>query len=116
MTDTFLASSLRTVDADSIDFAAVEIDRGPTLTNDDLNSLTDGYRRFEFTEHRVSPRAFPGHPRIVYASSSDEHDETGHIAEENENRRRMMRKRMGKLQEAEKEMRPAPFYGPPAGG
>ena len=112
MTDTSLASSLRTVDADAIDFAAVEIDRGPTLTYEELDRLSDGYRRFEFTETGVSPRAFPGHPMSVFASSSDEHDETGHITEENENRRRMMRKRMGKLQEAEKEMRPPSLYGP----
>ncbi|MDP2673473.1 MAG: 2-oxoacid:acceptor oxidoreductase subunit alpha [Dehalococcoidia bacterium] len=112
MTDTCLASSLRTVDANAIDFAAVEIDRGPTLTYEELDRLSDGYRRFQLTKTGVSPRAFPGHPRSVFASSSDEHDETGHITEENDNRRRMMRKRMGKLGEAEKEMRPPSWYGP----
>jgi len=112
LTDTFLASSLRTVDADAIDFNSVEIDRGPTLTYEELDRLSDGYQRFQFTETGVSPRAFPGHPRSVFPTSSDEHDEMGHITEENENRRRMMRKRMGKLREAEKEVRPPSWYGP----
>ena len=112
MTDTFLASSLRTVDADAIDFGAVQIDRGPTLTHEDIEALSDGYRRFQLTQTGVSPRAIPGHPKGVVVASSDEHDETGHITEENDNRRRMMRKRMGKMSEAEKEMRPPTWYGP----
>ena len=112
LTDSFLASSLRTLEMDAIDFAKVEIDRGATLTYEDLDQLTDGYRRFELTESGVSPRAIPGHPKGVFAAASDEHDETGHITEESENRVRMMQKRMRKLMEAEKEMRPPALYGP----
>ena len=112
LTDSFLASSLRTLEMDAIDFAKVEIDRGATLTYEDLDQLTDGYRRFELTESGVSPRAIPGHPKGVFAAASDEHDETGHITEESENRVRMMQKRMHKLTEAEKEMRPPALYGP----
>ena len=112
LTDSFLASSLRTLEMDDIDFAKVEIDRGATLTYEDLDQLTDGYRRFELTESGVSPRAIPGHPKGVFAAASDEHDETGHITEESENRVRMMQKRMRKLAQAEKEMRPPALYGP----
>ncbi|MDO8615625.1 MAG: 2-oxoacid:acceptor oxidoreductase subunit alpha [Dehalococcoidia bacterium] len=114
MTDTLLASSIQTVDADAIDFAAVEIDRGATLDHADLEGQPgDVYRRFEFTETGVSPRALPGHPRGVYAVASDEHDETGHISEDSANRVAMMQKRMRKLDEAEKELRPPALYGPP---
>jgi 2-oxoglutarate ferredoxin oxidoreductase subunit alpha len=112
MTDQFLASSLRTLDMDAIDFARVRIDRGSTLTYEDLDQLSDGYKRFQFTETGISPRAIPGHPSAVFAAASDEHDEEGHFMEEIEGRRRMMRKRMRKLQEVEKEMRPPELYGP----
>ena len=112
MVDTFLSSSLRTLEMDAIDFASVKIDRGSTLTYEELDQLSDGYKRFQFTETGISPRAIPGHPSAVFTAASDEHDETGHITEEIENRRRMMQKRMRKLQEVEKEMRPPELYGP----
>ena len=52
LTDTFLASSLRTVDADAIDFAAVEIDRGPTL---DLRGAGSPERRLPALPVRRRP-------------------------------------------------------------
>jgi len=112
LSDQFLSSSLRTLDTAAIDFGSVRIDRGPTLTYEEIERLPDGYNRFQFAESGVSPRAVPGHPKAVYASSSDEHDETGHINEEIENRRLMMQKRMRKLERAEEEMRPPALYGP----
>ncbi len=112
MTDTFLSSALRTLDTDAIDFSSVEIDRGSTLSEEELDKLSNGYKRFQFTETGISPRAVPGHPGALFVAASDEHDETGHITEESENRRLMMRKRMRKLQEAEREMRPPELYGP----
>jgi 2-oxoglutarate ferredoxin oxidoreductase subunit alpha len=112
LTDTFLASSLRTVDPEAIDFAGVQIDRGATLDHEDLDQLQGGYQRFQFTGTGISPRAIPGHPRAIYPVSSDEHDESGHITEDNENRVRMMKKRMHKLEEARDEMRPPEVYGP----
>ncbi len=111
LTDQFLASSLRTLDPGLIDFTKVTIERGAMLGKDDLDRLPNGFRRFEFTETSISPRAAPGHPKAVFASSSDEHDETGHITEEIDNRVRMMQKRMRKLDEAMKEMRPPALHG-----
>lgn len=61
---------------------------------------------------RHLPPAIPGHPKAVYASSSDEHDEYGHIEEDAENRRRVHEKRMRKLETARSEMRPPTPYGP----
>jgi len=114
ITDAFLASSLRTLDMDAIDFASVKIDRGLTMSHADMDQLTDGYKRFEFTETGISPRALPGlHPKAAFSATSDEHDEEGHFDEEIENRRRMMQKRMRRLEEAEKEVRPPKRYGPP---
>ena len=114
MTDQFLGSSLRTLDMDALNFSSVTIDRGSTLTREDLDRLTNGYKRYQFTETGISPRALPGqHPEAVFSATSDEHDEEGHFDEGIENRRRMMQKRMRKLQEAEKEMRAPKRYGPP---
>ncbi len=113
MTDQFLGSSLLTLDMDAIDFSSVTIDRGSTLTREELDRFTDGYKRFQVTETGISPRALPGqHPAAVFSSTSDEHDEEGHFDEGIENRRRMMQKRMRKMEEAKKEMRPPKRYGP----
>jgi 2-oxoglutarate ferredoxin oxidoreductase subunit alpha len=114
MTDQFLGSSLRTLDMDALNFSSVTIDRGSTLTREDLDQLTNGYKRYQFTESGISPRALPGqHPKAVFSATSDEHNEEGHFDEGIENRLRMMQKRMRKLQEAEKEMRAPKRYGPP---
>jgi len=110
MTDTLLASSLQTVDADEIDFRNVTIDRGKTL--DGSRPIPDGYKRFEYSDDGVSPRAFPGNPDAIVTASSDEHDEAGHISEDSEIRIRMMRKRMQKLETARGEMRTPSLYGP----
>jgi 2-oxoglutarate ferredoxin oxidoreductase subunit alpha len=112
LTDQFLATSLRTLEKEALDFSRVTIDRGELLSPEHLESWADGYRRFAFGESGISPRAIPGHPNGVYAASSDEHDEYGHITEEIENRRRMMDKRMRKLGAAAREVRPPKRYGP----
>jgi len=111
LSDHFLASSLRDVEPETLNFAAVKIDRGELLSHADLDSLGE-YKRYAFTESGLSPRTIPGHPRGVFTSSSDEHDEYGHILEDAENRRLMMDKRMRKLVTAIREMRPPTRYGP----
>ncbi len=112
LTDQLLASSLRTLDADAIDFDAVEIDRGRLLTAEELDSLTEPYRRHLFTSDGISPRALPGHPNAVHATASDEHDELGHITEDKDNRTKMMQKRMRKLDAARADIEPPTRYGP----
>jgi 2-oxoglutarate ferredoxin oxidoreductase subunit alpha len=112
LSDQLLASSLRTIEVDAIDFDGVEIDRGKLLSRKDLDALTEPYKRHLFTEDGVSPRAVPGHPKAVYATASDEHDEFGHITEDMVNRTKMMRKRMRKLETARQEIAPPTRYGP----
>ena len=111
LSDHYLATSVRDVAPEDLDFDAVVIDRGELLTGEELDGLEGEYRRHAFTETGVSPRAIPGHPKAVYASSSDEHDEYGHIEEDAENRRRMQEKRMRKLEAARSEMRLPTSYG-----
>ncbi len=112
LSDELLAASVRTIETDALDFDKVAIDRGKLLGKDELDALEEPYRRHLFTEDGISPRAIPGHPKAVYATASDEHDEFGHITEEKDNRIKMMRKRMQKLETARQEIEPPARYGP----
>ncbi|MCL7454051.1 MAG: 2-oxoacid:acceptor oxidoreductase subunit alpha [Anaerolineae bacterium] len=112
LTDQLLASSLRTIEVGDIRFDKVEIDRGSLLSQEELDALAEPYKRHAFTPDGISPRAVPGHPKAVYATASDEHDEFGHITEYMENRRRMMAKRMAKLETARQEIEAPQRYGP----
>jgi len=112
MTDTFLASSLRTLEMDAINLDDVVIDRGSTLKPGEVHGGENGYLRFQFSDDGISPRALPGQSEATVTLSSDEHDETGHITEDSDNRIRMMTKRMRKLETAEAEMKTPVLYGP----
>jgi 2-oxoglutarate/2-oxoacid ferredoxin oxidoreductase subunit alpha len=91
-----------------------KIDRGQLLTEKDLEGKT--YQRFQFTETGVSPRVPLGTKNGVHYYTGDEHNETGHISEEPQNRRLMVEKRMKKLDLVKKEV-PAEdklaFFGEP---
>lgn len=112
LADQLLASSVRTIETEEIDLNGVVIDRGKLLSAQELDGLAEPYKRHLFTADGVSPRAIPGHPKAVYATASDEHDEFGHISEEMLNRRKMMQKRMQKLETARQEIRAPARYGP----
>ena len=112
MADELLAASMRTIEVNAIDLSAVVIDRGKLLSKKELDALTEPYKRHLFTEDGISPRAVPGHSKAVYATASDEHDEFGHITEEMINRRKMMQKRMKKLEMARQEIQAPTCYGP----
>lgn len=70
LSDLFLAGSLQTVDADSLDYASVVIDQGEVLDGRALETLGDKYRRFAITPSGISPRAMPGHPNGVFSAPS----------------------------------------------
>ena len=113
LVDKFLANSLRTIERDDFHFEAVKVDRGQLLTEQELDQLSDGYKRYAITETGISPRALPGHPKAVFVACSDEHAEDGHFEDEDpENRVRMMQKRLRKLEVAVEEMRAPALYGP----
>jgi 2-oxoglutarate ferredoxin oxidoreductase subunit alpha len=117
LTDNFLANSLRSVERTDFHFEEVEIDRGKLLTKEELDGLTEDYRRYAVNETGISPRARPGHPNAVFVACSDEHDEYGHFADEDpRNRVRMVKKRLNKLELARKEMRAPTLYGPEKAG
>jgi 2-oxoglutarate ferredoxin oxidoreductase subunit alpha len=84
------------------DYASVKIDRGNVVGEKDLEGKV--YKRFQFTESGVSPRAFLGTKNGVQWYSGDEHNEMGNINEEPQNRRAMMDKRLKKLELIDKEV------------
>ena len=96
------------------DYRGFKIDRGGLLTEKDLEGSE--YKRFQFTETGISPRAALGTKNAVMWYTGDEHNESGHISEEPLNRRLMMEKRMKKLDLVDKEV-PAEekmnFFGAP---
>src|SRR4030067_2997891 len=83
------------------DYGGFKIDRGALLTEKDLEGKE--YKRFQFTETGLSPRAPLGTKNAVQWYTGDEHNEAGHISEEPLNRPLMMEKRIKKLALVEKE-------------
>lgn len=110
--DKFLASSYRTVPIP--DTNGLEIDRGQILTEKDLSAETT-YRRYATSPLGISPRTIPGTRGGIFYTTGDEHDEFGHISENSENRIKMMKKRMRKLELAAEQIPDAKkvnFFGP----
>jgi 2-oxoglutarate ferredoxin oxidoreductase subunit alpha len=83
------------------DSGKFRIERGDILNE---TELTDGYKRFKFTESGISPRVLLGTKNGVHWYTGDEHNEFGHISEEPNNRTLMIEKRMKKLNVIEKEV------------
>ena len=84
------------------DYSKVKIDRGEIVGEKELEGKE--YKRFQFTETGVSPRAFLGTKNGLSGTAGDEHNEMGNINEEPFNRSAMMEKRMKKLDLVEKEV------------
>jgi 2-oxoglutarate ferredoxin oxidoreductase subunit alpha len=84
------------------DTAHLKIDRGELF---DPEKDGDGqYMRYRFTESGISPRSIPGQPGGIFWTTSDEHDQVGHITEGIGNRLAMVLKRMGKIELAAREI------------
>jgi len=112
LSDHHLAVAYRTVDMDALDFDAVRIERGALLDEEKLDALDEPYRRYKVTDSGISPRAMPGHPNAVWVSSGNEHDESGAISEEAENRVTQVDKRMRKMESMVQEIEGPIRYGP----
>ena len=77
-------------------YGKVKIDRGLIVGEQELEGKV--YKRFQFTETGVSPRAFLGTKNAVQWYTGDEHNEMGNINDEPIIRRKMMDKRLKKLE------------------
>ncbi|MBW7460162.1 2-oxoacid:acceptor oxidoreductase subunit alpha, partial [Paenibacillus sepulcri] len=95
MTD--LQLSLGKQSCETLDLDKVKISRGK-LTRDlpelETNQL---FKRYELTEDGVSPRVIPGDKNGIHHVTGVEHDETGRPSESAVNRKKMMDKRLSKL-------------------
>lgn len=70
-----------------------------------------GYRRYELTEDGISPRGIPGFGEGLVGVDSDEHDEEAHITEDLILRKKMVDKRLKKLDSIKKEIVPPELVG-----
>src|SRR5438093_10223513 len=91
----FLASTYK--DIPLFDTSGMKVDRGDLLQEAELAKSPD-YKRYQFTDLGISPRARPGLKGGVFWTTGDEHDEYGHITEAADLRVRMMKKRKNKIQ------------------
>lgn len=63
-----------------------------------------GYKRYELTKDGISPRGIPGFGEGLVGVDSDEHDEEAHITEDLFLRKKMVDKRLKKLDSIKKEI------------
>lgn len=82
------------INTEPFDVSGMTVDHGPRY-----DAERDGwYQRYAFDpENPVTPRAIPGEEGGVFWTTSDEHQQDGHITEATGNRMAMMDKRMSKL-------------------
>jgi len=92
MTDQHLADSYRNIDMFNQDTVKVE----RSIIPKELSKKISGYKRYEFNENGISPRAVPSWIDDVIYADSDEHNEEGHITEDASIRIKMVEKRMHK--------------------
>ncbi|MCX8181020.1 MAG: 2-oxoacid:acceptor oxidoreductase subunit alpha [Thermofilaceae archaeon] len=85
--DKFLANSVTTMPFPDLD--KIKVERGNVVAGG------EGYKRFSL-EALVPPRAFLGD--AIFWHTGDEHDEYGRITEDPENREKMYRRRIEKMQ------------------
>lgn len=90
LTDQYLLDSVAIVDPKDLKRLPIE---------SHIIETKEGYKRYALaTKNGVSPRGIPGYGKGVVSVDSDEHDEEGHITESFELRKKMMDKRLSKLE------------------
>ena len=110
LSDQFLADAKTDVENIKLE----DIEKNRYLVNADEWPQDKEYKRYEFTESGISPRAYPGQLEgEVVLQDSDEHDERGFIVEDAQKRKDMVDKRMDKLTRLKREDLKGPtFIGP----
>lgn len=88
LTDQFFLDSVASV-------AESEINRGPVERH--IVKTDAEYKRYRLTDDGLSPRGVPGFGEGIVKVDSHEHDESGHLTENFELRRKMVEKRLKRL-------------------
>ncbi|MFD0616794.1 MULTISPECIES: 2-oxoacid:acceptor oxidoreductase subunit alpha [Paenibacillus] len=94
---TDLQLSLGKQSCDELDYNKIVIDRGNLVRNAPELEPNQLFKRYEFTEDGISPRILPGEKYGIHHVTGVEHDETGRPSESAVNRKKMMDKRLGKM-------------------
>ncbi|MUG45636.1 2-oxoacid:acceptor oxidoreductase subunit alpha [Paenibacillus woosongensis] len=94
---TDLQLSLGKQSCEMLDYNKIVIDRGYVVK--DIPDREDGsmFNRYAFTENGISPRVLPGEKNGIHHVTGVEHDEAGRPSESPVNRKKMMDKRLRKL-------------------
>lgn len=113
MSDLLLSEHPETVDSESFN-PDVKIDRGQIVSK--WSKEQGKYKRFQFTQSGISPRALPGTENTNYVSASDDHDEESILISDMFTsppiRRMIMQKRMRKIENLAKELPQPELEGP----
>src|SRR5437016_4790313 len=113
ISDLLLSEHPETIEADALRHD-VAIERGELVTEWPKNN--GPYRRYANTPSGVSPRALPGTEGTEYVAATDEHDEEGILISDVFTsppvRRKIMERRMKKVELALQELRPPELEGP----
>lgn len=96
MTD--LQLSLGKQSCEMLDYDQIVIKRGKLVEEAPAQADNELFKRYEFTEDGVSPRVLPGMKGGIHHVTGVEHDEGGRPSESTTNRKKMMDKRLKKLQ------------------
>jgi 2-oxoglutarate ferredoxin oxidoreductase subunit alpha len=105
LTDQFLSDSYRSVKP----FAEEKLI--PAKASGESAPFTVPYRRFALTENGISPRLIPGWTQHLVVAGSDEHTEDGHLTEDPGVRKKMVEKRIKKMEVIRQEVVPPEFKG-----
>lgn len=95
MTDLQLSLGKQT--AEPLDFKLITIERGKLETDPEAREDGSLYKRYALTEDGVSPRTLPGAKNGIHHVTGVEHGEDGRPSESAVNRKKMMNKRLSKL-------------------
>ncbi|MBO8170930.1 MAG: 2-oxoacid:acceptor oxidoreductase subunit alpha [Bacillaceae bacterium] len=93
-----LQLSLGKQSVNPLDYNRIQIRRGKYMADQQLPDSEDGtFKRYQFTEDGISPRVVPGQKNGIHYVTGVEHNEVGLPSESPENRKKMMDKRLKKL-------------------
>ncbi|TCS83028.1 2-oxoacid:acceptor oxidoreductase subunit alpha [Tepidibacillus fermentans] len=95
LTDLSLGMSKQTVEP--LDNSRIEIDRGKFMGDQELPAIEGMFKRYEFTEDGISPRVIPGQKYGIHHVTGVEHAENGRPSEAPAIRKKMMEKRLNKI-------------------
>ena len=94
---TDLQLSLGKQSCEPLDYNRIVIDRGNLVKGVPAQEDKALFKRYEFTDSGISPRILPGEKNGIHHVTGVEHDESGRPSESAVNRKKMMDKRLGKL-------------------